>query len=279
MARVLIEVDPTRPVEEQRDRLQNRWHPDIPAVVSVRPGEVFIVECPDWTGGQVRNDDSATDIRDMELSQPPPHRSHRVAGAEPGDLLVVDILDIGPHPKQKWGYTGIFCKTTAAGSSPITSPTPTRPSGSSTASGPRSRHVPGVRIPYLAHPASSARPLPTSCWPAGMSGSAGSSSQNPERVPPLALPPEPRNAVLSSLRPGTPEYERVAREAARTIPPRENGGNRDIKNLTRGSRALLPVHVKGAKLRWGTCTSARATGRSPSAAPSRCRARSPCAST
>jgi formamidase len=31
----------------------------------------------------------------------------------------------------------------------------------------------------------------------------------------------------------------------RTLPPRENGGNFDVKQLTRGSRLLLPVYVPG----------------------------------
>jgi formamidase len=43
----------------------------------------------------------------------------------------------------------------------------------------------------------------------------------------------------------------VAREAARTAPPRENGGNQDIKNLTRGTRAFYPVYVPGANFSVG----------------------------
>ena len=35
------------------------------------------------------------------------------------------------------------------------------------------------------------------------------------------------------------------------MPPRENGGNCDIKNLTRGSRAYFPVYVPGANLSMG----------------------------
>jgi formamidase len=31
-----------------------------------------------------------------------------VEGAEPGDLLVVDILDIGVLPESDWGFSGIF---------------------------------------------------------------------------------------------------------------------------------------------------------------------------
>ncbi|MCL6561491.1 MAG: acetamidase/formamidase family protein [Firmicutes bacterium] len=252
MSRPLIEVDPTRSVEEQREVLMNRWHPDIPAVVSVKPGDTFVVECLDWTGGQVRNDDSATDIRDIDLT--PNHvltGPIHIDGAQPGDLLIVDILDVGPHPKQNWGYTGIFAKQNGGGFLTDHFPEAHKAIWDFHGVYATSRHVPGVRIPAIPHP--------------GIIGTAPSAallnkwnarerkliSQDPNRVPPLALPPEPRNAIFGKLLPGTPEYERIAREGARTIPPRENGGNRDIKNLTRGARAFLPVHVPGAKLTVG----------------------------
>jgi acetamidase/formamidase len=47
------------------------------------------------------------------------------------------------------------------------------------------------------------------------------------------------------------DLAKVAREGARTVPARENGGNHDIKNFTRGSRVFYPVHVPGAKLSGG----------------------------
>jgi acetamidase/formamidase len=39
-----------------------------------------------------------------------------VEGAEPGDCLVVDILDVAPFEKMPWGYTvrmprGLYCQT------------------------------------------------------------------------------------------------------------------------------------------------------------------------
>ncbi|HEY6750451.1 MAG TPA: acetamidase/formamidase family protein [Rubrobacteraceae bacterium] len=37
----------------------------------------------------------------------------------------------------------------------------------------------------------------------------------------------------------------------RTVPPREHGGNVDIKNLTIGTRVYFPVYVEGAKLSIG----------------------------
>ncbi len=72
---------------------------------------------------------------------------------------------------------------------------------------------------------------------------------DPNRVPPLALPPLPTDAVLGSLTGDA--FTRAAAEAARTAPPRENGGNQDIKNLTRGSRVFYPVFVDGANLSVG----------------------------
>ena len=43
----------------------------------------------------------------------------------------------------------------------------------------------------------------------------------------------------------------MAAEAARTAPPRENGGNQDIKNFTAGTRVFYPVFVEGANLSFG----------------------------
>src|SRR3954454_7414146 len=96
MPKTLFKVDLKKPMAEQDLAGHNRWHPDIPAVVSVNPGDVFRVECKDWTDGQISDNDSANDIRDVPLE-----RVHvlsgpiHVNGAEPGDLLVVDLLDVG----------------------------------------------------------------------------------------------------------------------------------------------------------------------------------------
>jgi len=111
MSKPLIKID-LNATPESQDVIHNRWHPDIPIVAWVKPGDEFRVECIDWTGGQINNDDSANDVRDVDLS-----KVHYltgpigVEGAEPGDLLVVDLLDIGALPESEWGFTGIFAKT------------------------------------------------------------------------------------------------------------------------------------------------------------------------
>ena len=61
MVHTLISVDPKKLPWEQDTPLHNRWHPDIPPVASVKEGEVFRVECVDWTGGQIKNNDSSDD--------------------------------------------------------------------------------------------------------------------------------------------------------------------------------------------------------------------------
>ena len=116
MADTLIKVDLSQSAFEN-DMIHNRWHPDIPMAVTVKPGDDFILECGDWTGGQIKNDDSAADVRDVNLSH-----VHflsgpvGVEGAEPGDLLVVELLDIGAFPQQQCASTTVSPSRTAAAS-------------------------------------------------------------------------------------------------------------------------------------------------------------------
>ena len=54
----------------------------------------------------------------------------------------------------------------------------------------------------------------------------------------IAFLPDPQDAV--------PSRGPIAQEGLRTLPPRENCGNVDAKQLTKGSRLLIPVNVEGA---------------------------------
>ncbi|WP_367307250.1 formamidase [Alicyclobacillus acidocaldarius] len=247
---VLFRVDLTKPMDQQDVPGHNRWHPDIPAVVSVKPGDVFRIEMKDWTDGQIQNNDDPSDIRDVDLC-----RVHvlsgpiYVDGAEPGDLLVVDLLDMGPLPGAEWGFNGIFSRENGGGFLVDYFPEALKSIWEFQGIYAVSRHVPGVRIPSLIHPgligvAPSAELLDR--WNARERQLV---AKDPNRVPVLANLPDPRSAVLGTLRGA--EFDRVAKEAARTVPPRENGGNCDIKNLSKGSRIYFPVFVKGAKLSVG----------------------------
>ncbi|GAA4197253.1 acetamidase/formamidase family protein [Streptosporangium oxazolinicum] len=258
MPELIFPLDSKRKFTDQVKIGHNRWHPEIPPVAWVKPGDSFRVHCREWFDGAIHNDDSAEDIRDAPLTTVHALSGpFAVEGAEPGDLLVVDILDLGPVPQedsgplagQGWGYTGIF--PTRNGGGFLTEQFPDAYKAIWDFSGQiaTSRHIPAVSFTGITHPglmgtAPSAALL--SKWNARESALIAT---DPRRVPPLALPPEPRDAVLGSVPPS--EFDRIAAEAARTAPPRENGGNQDIKNLTRGSRVFYPVYVPGANLSVG----------------------------
>ena len=250
MPETLFKVDLTKPMHEQEMPGHNRWHPDIPPVAAVKPGDVFRIECKDWTDGQIKNDDNPNDIRDVDLSVVHVLSGPiRVEGAQPGDILVVDILDIGAFQNHEWGFTGIFAQENGGGFLTEHFPTANKAIWDFQGIYTTSRHIPGVKFAGITHP--------------GLIGCAPSHellakwnkrerelvASDPNRVPPLATLPNPENAVLGGLK-GS-EFEQAAAEAARTVPPREHGGNCDIKNLSRGSKIYFPVYVDGAKLSMG----------------------------
>ena len=248
MTDVLFSVDLNKPMKDHEVPGHNRWHPDIPAAVTVDPGAVFRVECKDWTDGQISNNDDPSDIEHVQLT-----KVHVLSGpiwingVEPGDILVVDILDIGPI--QTWGYNGIFAKENGGSFLVDQYPNAAKSVWDFHGIYATSRHVPGVRFAGIQHP--------------GIIGVAPSQEllntwnkrekelydTNPDRVPALTTLPTAENAVLGTLQGA--EFDRVAKEGARTVPPRENGGNCDIKNLSRGSRVYFPAFVKGGKLSLG----------------------------
>ena len=226
--------------------------------MSVKPGDVFRADCREWFDGAIKNDDSADDVRNAPL--PGVHvlsGPFRVEGAEPGDLLIVDILEIdacdqedeGPFSGMGWGYTGVFAKTNGGGFLTDRFPDAYKVIWDFTGDVATSRHIPECSYVGIHHP--------------GLMGTAPSAellakwtkretdliATDPDRVPPLALPPLPDSAILGTLEGA--DFDRVAGEAARTAPPRENGGNQDIKNFTAGTRVFYPVFVEGANLSFG----------------------------
>ena len=141
--------------------------------MTVKPGDDFIVEALDWTGGQIKNDDNAADIRDCYL--PPCHHlvgPIEVTGAEPGDILIVDILDIGPLKGNEWGYTGIFATDNGGGFLTDLFPEPRKAIWDCKGIYASSRHIPKVASPPSPIPASSAARRAMSFWRSGTSASA-----------------------------------------------------------------------------------------------------------
>ncbi len=250
MLETLIHIDPRLAPTQQGGLLHNRWHPDIPMVATVKPGASFRVECADWTGGQIFDDDSANDVRDVDLTKVHYLRGPiGVEGAEPGDLLVVNILDIGTLPASDWGFTGIFANSNGGGFLTEHFPDARKACWQFEGIFAKSRHIPGCRFAGIMHPGligclPSADLLKT--W---NQREAALVATDPNRVPPLAALPYADTALMGKLT-GAAAAE-AAKHGARTVPPREHGGNCDIKNLSRGSQVYFPVYVPGGGLSMG----------------------------
>ncbi|HEX7388730.1 MAG TPA: formamidase [Acidiphilium sp.] len=250
MPKTAFKIDLKKAPEDQTIKTHNRWHPDLPMVETFKPGDSFRVECYDWTGGQIHNDDSGNDVRDVNLA-----RVHYLSGpfgiegAEPGDLLVVDILDIGALPEWQWGFNGIFAKENGGSFLVEHYPAASKTCWDFQGIFTTSRHIPGVRYPGLTHPGL------IGCLPdhkllaEANRREAALVATNPNRVPPLANLPNANYALMGQM--SGAKAASAAKEAWRTVPPREHGGNCDIKNLSRGSRIYFPVYVKGAGLSMG----------------------------
>lgn len=88
----------------------------VPFAGTIKDGETVKIECLDWTGGQIGNNDSADDVRNVDLT-----RVHylsgpfEIEGAEPGDVLLVEIMDVQPFEDRPWGFTGIFDRANGGG--------------------------------------------------------------------------------------------------------------------------------------------------------------------
>jgi formamidase len=172
-----------------------------------------------------------------------------VKGAEPGDLLVVDLLDIGAKQDSLWGFNGFFSKKNGGGFLTDHFPEAQKSIWDFKGMFTSSRHVPGVQYAGLIHPGL------IGCLPDKKMLDMWNKREvdfiatNPTRVPGLANPPFAPTAHLGPL--SGDAAARVAAEGARTVPPREHGGNCDIKDLSRGSKIFFPVYVDGAGLSVG----------------------------
>ena len=223
-----IELDYTKRCADEPAKGHNRWHPDIPPVLEVEAGEEVVLQTRNAYDGEITPNSKAEDLRNLNLNLVHPLTGPiYVKGAEPGDLLEATILSIEPA---KWGFTTIipgfgFLRDL------FTNPFIVHWNISNGYA--EAPILPGVRVPG-----------------APFMGTIGVAPSRTLRQRVLlredelrrrggfVLPPDPSSAV--------PAWEPLASEGLRTVPPRENGGNVDIKQLTAGTRLLFPVFVDGA---------------------------------
>src|SRR4051794_25005719 len=90
------------PAQEPATR-HKRWHPNIPATLRVRAGEVVALETRDVSDGQIGPNTTIEEAARLSFARIHPLTGPVwVEGTEPGDVLEIDILGIEPQP---FGFT------------------------------------------------------------------------------------------------------------------------------------------------------------------------------
>lgn len=223
-----IRVDPSRPVREEPHRCHNRWHPAIPPALTCEPGDEVLMETRDAVDGQFTPSSVSADVTRTDRTVVHPLTGPvRVEGAEPGDVLVVEILEIVPA---SFGYTA---QNPGFGFLADEFPEPFLVRWDISDGVATSRDLPGVRIPGAPF--------------MGTMGVAPSRQMlrwiiDRER----ALSEQGEDVMLPDPTGAVPADEPIASEGLRTKPPRENGGNMDVKQMVVGTRILFPVWTEGA---------------------------------
>lgn len=227
MATHEIRIDPSVPLSAEPHTGHNRWHPEIPPVVRCDPGDEVVIETRDAFDGQITPDSVAADVAAADLGVVHPLTGPvHVEGAEPGDLLVVDVVDVTPP---EYGFT---VQVPGFGFLRDVFPEPHIIHWELAGGWAASDGLPGVRIP--------AAPF---LGTFGVAPSHDLMAQITAREQDLldrggnVLPPDPAGAV--------PVDDAIAGAALRTVPPRENAGNVDIKQCGVGARLYLPVWTDG----------------------------------
>ena len=206
----------------------NRWHPDIAPVISVAPREELVLETRDAADGQITPSLTAQDMDELDSKVGHPLTGPvYVEGAAPGDLLEVEYLDITPQP---YGFTRF---RPGAGFLRDWFPSSFLAHWFMEDGWARSPQVPGVRIPdgsFLGTAGVAPSHEQLAAWTAREADLVRRGGR--------ALPPDPEDAI--------PGVEPIASSGLRTMPPRENCGNLDAKQLTAGSKLYIPIAVEGA---------------------------------
>ncbi|MBV9543035.1 MAG: acetamidase/formamidase family protein [Chloroflexi bacterium] len=237
-----VTIDRGTHLHQQPKTGHNRWHPDIEPVLEVEPGQEVVLETRDALDGFLDARSTVDDFGSVPLGAVHPLTGPVfVKGARPGDLLEIEFVDIQPQP---WAFSAIM---PGLGFLRDTMTTPFLVHWAIADGWATSAQLPGVRIPGAPF--------------MGVSGVAPSRQQVQEWTRREADAASRGAFILAPDADGAvPATGGAASEGLRTLPPRENGGNFDIKQLTRGGRLLLPVNVDGALFSTGDAHFAQGDG-------------------
>jgi formamidase len=220
-----IRIDRSKKLRDEPHLGHNRYHPDIEPILEVAPGETVLIETRDGLDGQIRPGatEAALAALDGGLIHPLTGPIY-VKGAAPGDALEIEFLEIETQPH---GFSAVV---PGLGFLRDLIDTPLLVHWDIEGGFATSKQLPGIRLPGAPFMGISV-----------VAPSEEAFAEWRDREQRLldrggfVLPPDESGAVPLA-----------AMHGLRTLPPRENGGNFDVKQLTRGAKLLLPVYVDGA---------------------------------
>jgi formamidase len=234
----VIRIDRSRRLDHGAPNGHNRWHPDISPVASADPGDEVTFELRDSRDRTITRDSTHDDLLAIESLAHPLTGPLEVRGAEPGDVLEVEIL---AYETDDFAWTAIWPGTGFLGDL-FERPFLARWELADGVA--RSAELPGVAVPAGVF--------------AGTIGVAPSRELFERALAREAALFEEGGVVPMPTAEFAAPSE--ASDGLRTFPPRENGGNMDIRDLVAGSTLLLPVHVPGGLLSIGDLHFAQGDG-------------------
>jgi acetamidase/formamidase len=225
--------------------MHNRFNQDIPAAVTVQEGEAVQFLCRDALDiGTAARSLTPDGILTLDLAKVHPLTGPvSIEGAEPGDMLEVEVLDVAPLVD--FGYVTIGPVLGLFGSlqpdilapfhafteaSQLSDPTPGKVTGAIPDTQPFNTGAPFVQI-FTFNKGQNT----------GFASFVGKDTGRKAQIP---IAPFMGVYGVAPLRKGM----------YRTVPPNVSGGmggNTDIKQFTKGSKLYYPVYVKGAKFSVG----------------------------
>ena len=231
----IVEVKKKGPHCEQDPNCFNRYHPAIKPVARAKPGDQIVVHTRDALDSNLNINSKPKDVTaiDVNLIHPMTGPIY-IEGAKRGDVLAIKLVNITPN---EYGYTTII---PGFGFLPDLYTEPFIANWKLNRVEAVSAEVPGVRIPMNGF-MGSVGVMPgaeeVEKWLARETqlGAAGG----------VALPPEPTSARPAEICGPKGSHKD---KCLRTIPPRENGGNMDVKQMVEGTTLLLPCFVDGCGL-------------------------------
>ena len=236
-----IRIDRSKPLAAEPHTGHNRYHPGIEPKLEVAEGEEVVLETRDAIDGQLTPQSTIADFANLNAGAIHPLTGPVfVKGVKPGDVLEIEFLDIRPQPH------AFSCILPGLGFLRDVMTEPFLVHWRIADGWATSEQIPGVRIPgapFMGVSAVAPSMAKLKEW-----------TEREQRVIErggMALPPDPAGAVPGGA---------CGLAGLRTLPPRENGGNFDVKQLSKGSKLFLPVFTEGALFSTGDAHFAQGDG-------------------